>query len=59
MPLGDILEWLSAAALVAAAYLFGGLGAALGATAVVLFYLAQVYDHVSVRPRLRRKKDEP
>ena len=59
MPLGDLLEWLSAAALVAAAYLLGGPGAALGATAVALFYLAQCYDHVSIHPRFRRKKDEP
>ena len=59
MPLGDVLEWLSAIALVAAAYLIGGLGAALGATAVALFYLAQVYDHTFVNLRLRRKKDEP
>ena len=59
MPLGDVLEWLSAIALVVAAYLWKGAGAASGATAVALFYLAQCYDHVSVRPRLRRKKDEP
>ena len=59
MPLGDVLEWLSAIALVAAAYALFGLGGALGATAFALFYLAQCYDHVSIRPRLRRKKDEP
>ena len=59
MPLGDVLEWLSAIALVAAAYLLGGLGAALGAVFVALFYLAQVYDHTFVNLSLRRKKDEP
>lgn len=56
MRLGDLLEWLSIAALIAAAYLWSGIVLALAVAAGGLFYVAQNYPQVSVRSLLRRKK---
>lgn len=57
MRLGDLLEWLAAAALIAAAYRWHGVTLALVAGAVCLFYLAQCYDATLKRPRRRPKVD--
>jgi len=48
--IGAVLEWLSAAALTAAAYEWHGTALALVAAAVGLFYLAQVHDRPGNRP---------
>jgi hypothetical protein len=54
---GDVLEWLAAAALVAAAYLWHHQPApAFLAAFLVLAYLAQSYGATPIRlPKLRRK----
>ena len=55
--LGDVLEWLAGACLVVAAYLWAGTAPALAAAFLVLFYEAQCYAHVAVKPSFRRKKE--
>jgi hypothetical protein len=42
--IGDVLEWLAAACLVAAAYLWSGWVLTLAVAGVSLAYFAQVYD---------------
>lgn len=54
MSVGDLLEWIAACMLVAAAYLWLGLPSALIAGVVSLFYLAQNLANVP----LRRRRDE-
>jgi hypothetical protein len=54
MRVGDILEWLGAAALVAAAFIWSGTILALAVTGVALAYFAQCYDATP----LRRKRVE-
>lgn len=53
MSLGDLLEWLAAALLATAAFLWFGLPAALATAAAALFYLAQVHDDVPLRRRTK------
>lgn len=55
MSLGDLLEWVAGGLLVAAAFLWFGLPAALLAGVVALFYLAQSLADV---PLGRRKADQ-
>lgn len=55
MRLGDVLEWVAAACLIGAAYLWQGIPLALLAASVALAYLAQVEAETPLRkPRLRR-----
>lgn len=67
MRIGDVLEWLAAAALTYAAFLLGGLASARVATAaaaitvaICLAYLGQCYGATPIRlPTLLRRKREP
>ncbi len=43
IPIGDILEWLGAAALVGASAIWSGLVLALALSGVALLYFAQVF----------------
>jgi hypothetical protein len=57
MYLGDFLEWLAAAALVTAAFLWSGLILALAVAGVWLAYFAQCHDGTKlVLPRLRLRR---
>lgn len=52
----DLLEWLAAAAFIAAGYLFVGLTLALLVAGACLAYFAQCYNAPLPKPRLRRKR---
>lgn len=57
MRLGDLLEWLAAIALVAAAYLWHhSLPQAFVVAAICLFYLGQCYGGQSVKLRTKDKQ---
>jgi hypothetical protein len=51
MTVGDLLEWIAAAALVCAAALWSGPVLALAVGALCLGYLAQVYSDKTLRKR--------
>ena len=55
MSIGDLLEWLAAAAFVVAAYLWSGTVLALGVAGLFLAYEAQCYSG-KVRLPWQRKK---
>ncbi len=63
MRVGDILEWLAAAALIAAGYLYAGLPMGLVGFAMAMAYFAQLYDlplpHRKPRRDLRRTGSSP
>jgi hypothetical protein len=54
MTIGDLLEWVAAAALVTAAYLWSGTVLALAVGGACLAYFAQVYAGAP----LRRRRDK-
>ena len=56
MPVGDILEWLAAALLVTAAYLWSGLVLALGVAGFCLAYEAQCLASTRLALPSRRPK---
>lgn len=59
MRVGDILEWLAGAALVAAAYLATGLAwPPLVAAGIVLAYEAQCHAHLELRALRRGQRPE-
>lgn len=54
MSVGDLIEWLGGAALVAAAFIWSGLVLALAVGGVFLLYEAQCYSSQRISPPWRK-----